>query len=81
MNIVKKFKNKVDETCFKAYCALKNTKGESYVDTGVKMLIAIVIGALLLTVLYNIMDNVVLDNVQTKIQGFFNQTPSLPAGT
>lgn len=57
--------------------AIWNNVGQTYVDTGVKMLITIVIGALLLTGLYGIFSDIVLKNVSGTIQDFFVQTPTL----
>ena len=44
---------KETEMTAKAHAVLDGTVAEAYVDTGVKILIAVVIGALLLTLLYN----------------------------
>lgn len=51
---------------------LKNEKGENYVDTGVKILIAVVIGALLLAGLYALFGDVVMPTITAKIQDMFN---------
>ena len=51
---------------------LKDRKGENYVDTAVKILIAVVIGALLLAGLYALFNDVVMPTLTTKIQGMFN---------
>lgn len=48
----KKIRNKVNSTIVSAKCAIDNRKAEGYVDSGVKILIAVVIGALLLAGLY-----------------------------
>lgn len=47
-------------------------KAEGYVDSGVKILIAIVIGALLLSGLYALANETVLPTVKTKIESLFN---------
>ncbi|MDB8790398.1 DUF6133 family protein [Romboutsia sp. 1001216sp1] len=49
----------------------KSKKG-NYVDEGVKVLIAIVIGALLLGGLYMIFKDTIIPTVQNKIQGMFD---------
>lgn len=51
---------------------LKETKGEGYVDTGIKILIAVVIGALLLAGLYLLFDGTILPTLKTKIIDMFN---------
>ena len=52
--------------------ALKNRKAEGYVDTGVKILIAVVLGALVLTLLYALLKTTVMGTVTTKVSELFN---------
>ncbi|MBR3998029.1 MAG: hypothetical protein IKI93_06760 [Clostridia bacterium] len=52
--------------------AVANTRGEGYVDSGVKILIAVVIGALLLSGLYALFNNTIMPTVTTKITDLFN---------
>ena len=47
-------------------------RAEGYVDTGVKVIIAVVIGALLLGGLYLLFNGTIMPTVTTKIQGLFN---------
>ena len=49
-----------------------DTTGEGYVDTAVKIIIAVVIGALLLAGLYVLFNTTIMPTVTTKIQGLFN---------
>ena len=56
----------------KAAGCMKDTKGENYVDTAVKILIAVVLGALLLAGLYTLFGDVVMPTLTEKIQGMFN---------
>jgi len=56
----------------KALKLLKDKKGENYVDTAVKILIAIVIGALLLAGLYTLFGDVVMPTLTRRIQEMFN---------
>lgn len=51
---------------------LKDKKGENYVDTAVKILIAVVIGALLLAGLYALFGDVVMPTLTRRIQEMFN---------
>lgn len=51
---------------------LRDKKGENYVDTAVKILIAIVIGALLLAGLYTLFGDVVMPTLTRRIQEMFN---------
>ena len=46
--IINTIQNKFAAIATRSKTALANTRGEGYVDTGVKILIAVVIGALLL---------------------------------
>ncbi len=55
-----------------AHRTLAGTKAEAYVDTGVKILIAVVIGALLLGLLYALFNNTIMPSVKTKVEGLFN---------
>ena len=59
-------------TVGKAVQLLKDKRGENYVDTAVKILIAVVIGALLLAGLYTLFNDVVMPILTSKIQGMFN---------
>lgn len=52
--------------------AVKDKKGENYVDTAVKILIAVVIGALLLAGLYALFGDVVMPTLTRRIQEMFN---------
>jgi len=52
--------------------ALKSNKGEGYVDSGVKVLIAVVIGALLLGGLYLLFKGTILPTLTNRITEMFN---------
>lgn len=52
--------------------ALSNTRGEGFVDSGVKILIAIVIGALLLGGLYLLFNGTILPTLTDKIKELFD---------
>ena len=68
----KKVTRKVDDALINATCALESRKAEGYVDTGVKILIAVVLGALVLSLLYAVLKNTVMATVTTKVAGLFN---------
>lgn len=74
----KKLKNKVNSAAVSAECAisraLTNRRGEGYVDTGVKILIAVVLGALLLGLLYALLKTTIMGTVTTKISSLFGYT-------
>lgn len=67
-----KIKNKVNSIAIKVCTAIANKKAEGYVDSGVKILIAVVIGALLLAGLYTLFNSTIMPTVTTKVQGLFN---------
>lgn len=52
--------------------SLRDKKGEGYVDTGVKVLMAVVIGALVLGGLYSLFKAIILPTMETKITEMFN---------
>ena len=56
----------------RAKCAIDNVRAEGYVDSGVKILIAVVIGALLLGGLYALFNTTIMPTVTQKIQDLFN---------
>ena len=59
----------------KANCAksvLTDKRGEGFVDTAVKILIAIVIGALVLAGLYLLFNSTILPTLTQRIQDMFN---------
>ena len=69
---MKNLKNKMTALAIKVKSALCNKKAEGYVDTGLKILISVVIGALLLTALYALFGDTIMPTLTEKIQGLFN---------
>ena len=55
-----------------ARVAISNNRGEGYIDTAVKILIAVVLGALLLAGLYLLFGEVVMPTLNQKIKEMFN---------
>lgn len=68
----KKIKNKVNSAIISAKCAVTNKKADGYVDSGVKILIAVVIGALLLGGLYTLFNTTIMPTVTSKITELFS---------
>jgi len=68
----KKIKEKFNSMCARTAVAVMTRKAEGYVDSGVKILIAVVIGGLLLTLLYALFNNTIMPTVTQKVQGMFN---------
>ena len=52
--------------------ALASCRGEGYVDTGLLILISVVIGAVLLAGLYALFGDIILPTLTRKIQELFN---------
>lgn len=55
----------------RAKAVLKSKSAEGYVDTAVKMIIAVVIGALLLGGLYYLFNSIILPGLAARIQDMF----------
>ena len=64
--------NKFNSIVIRTQTAIANTRGEGYVDSGVKILIAVVIGALLLSGLYALFNTTIMPTVTSKITELFN---------
>ena len=69
---MKKAAQNVKAVAVRAGMLMKDTKGENYVDTAVKILIAVVLGALLLAALYALFGDVVIPTLTQRIQDMFN---------
>ena len=73
---MKKLFNSIRSKCnalaTRAVVAVSNVKAEGYVDSGVKILIAVVIGALLLAGLYTLFNTTIMPTVTQKITDLFN---------
>jgi hypothetical protein len=67
---------KFDSKLIAARNAIANKSAEAYVDTGVKILIAVVVGALLLVGLVALFQKVIMPTVQNKVTGMFNSAPN-----
>ena len=67
-----KIKDRFNRFAVNAKTAVDNVKAEGYVDSGVKILIAVVIGALLLAGLYALFNNTIMPTVTQKVQELFS---------
>ena len=65
-------RSKVNDMASRAIVAVSNAKAEGYVDSGVKILIAVVIGALLLSGLYALFNGTIMPTVTRRITELFN---------
>ena len=68
----KNMKSKVEGKYIAAKTALANRSGEGYVDTGVKIIIGVVIGGVILAGLYALFKNTIVANMTTEIGEMFN---------
>ena len=71
-NIANKATNMARSIAIKAKTVIDNTTAEGYVDTGVKIIIGVVVGAVILGGMYALFDYVILPTLETKIEGMFN---------
>lgn len=71
-NFMNKIKSKVNSLAVRAKTTVENIKAEGYVDTGVKIIIAVVVGAVILGGLYALFNGVILPRLNTEIQNMFN---------
>ena len=55
-----------------AKTALQSRSGEGYIDTGVKIIIGVVIGGVILAGLYTLFKNTIMTNRSTEIGEMFN---------
>ena len=70
--IITTIQNKLSTIATHSKTALTNNRGEGYVDSGVKILIAVVIGALLLAGLYTLFNTTIMPTVTTKVTELFS---------
>ena len=69
---IRNLRNSVSSRIFAGYMALKEQKGEGFVDTAIKILMAVVIGALVLAGLYALFDETVLPTLTRRVQEMFS---------
>ena len=70
--IMNKVSHKANMLAIKAKVALINNHAEGFVDTAIKILMAVVIGALVLAGLYMLFDKTVLPTLVQRIKDMFN---------
>ena len=67
-----KIKNKANSLSVSAKTTLANAKAEGYIDTGVKIIIGVVVGAVILGGLYALFNTVIIPRLNTEILEMFN---------
>ncbi len=75
--VIGKMKRKLLEAYTDAKTLMLSGRGEGYVDTGVKILIAVVLGALLLAGLYALFNETILPTVEGRITDLFDYGANL----
>lgn len=70
--LINSIKNKFNKAVISAKTAVASTSGEGYIDTGVKIIIGVVIGGVILAGLYALFNTTIIPTLTTKIQGMFS---------
>ena len=70
--LINSIKNKCNSAIISARTAIKSTSGEGYIDTGVKIIIGVVIGGVILAGLYALFNTTIIPTLTTKIGEMFN---------
>ena len=71
-NFINNIKNKFNRALISAKTAIESTSGEGYIDTGVKIIIGVVIGGVILAGLYALFNTTIIPTLTTKIGNMFN---------
>ena len=73
---MKKFFNSIKNKLGKAIATVKatveSTTGEGYIDTGVKIIIGVVVGGVILAGLYALFNTTIIPTLTEKISGMFD---------
>ena len=73
---MKKFFNSIKNKFNKAFATVKatveSTTGEGYIDTGVKIIIGVVVGGVILAGLYALFNTTIIPTLTEKISGMFD---------
>lgn len=70
--LVSKVRNKMTLMVLEAQALLRRKDGENFVDTAIKILMAVVIGALVLAGLYALFGETVLPTLKQRVVDMFN---------
>lgn len=69
--MIHQIQNKVNNLCLRTRMALSNQRGDFYISDAVKIIIAVVLGALLLAALPLIFNDTVIPRITREIEGLF----------
>ena len=67
-----KIQNKMNGLAIRAKSTIDNARAEGYIDTGVKIIIGVVVGAVILAGLYALFNTVIIPRLNTEILEMFN---------
>ncbi len=70
--LIHSIRNKVNSIRTSAKIALASKAGEGYIDTGVKIIIGVVVGGVILAGLYALFNTTIIPTLGTKISEMFN---------
>ena len=70
--LINSIKNKFNSAVVSAKTAIESTSGEGYIDTGVKIIIGVVIGGVILAGLYALFNTTIIPTLTPKIGNMFN---------
>ncbi len=70
--LFKSIRNKANNMAISAKTALESKSGEGYIDTGVKIIIGVVIGGVILAGLYALFNTTIIPTLTTKITNMFS---------
>lgn len=70
--LIHSIRNKVNSIRTSAKTALTSKAGEGYIDTGVKIIIGMVVGGVILAGLYALFNTTIIPTLGTKISEMFN---------
>ena len=71
-NIKSKLASLKNNAVISVKTALASTSGEGYIDTGVKIIIGVVIGGVILAGLYALFNDTIMPTVTQKVKDLFN---------
>lgn len=71
-NLTQTIRSKANRLAIRAHMALSNQRGDFYISDAVKIIIAVVLGALLLAALTLIFNDTVIPRITEEIEGLFS---------
>ena len=71
-NIINNIKNKFNRAAISTKTAIESKKAEGYIDTGVKIIIGVVIGGVILAGLYTLFNTSIIPTLSEKITEMFS---------